>query len=510
MTARGVKDGDVLAAVDLGSNSFHMVVARYAHGQLVVIDRLREAVRLGGGLNARGQLSEVSQRRALSALRRFGQRLQDMQAGTVRVVGTNTLRQARSVATFLQRAGRALGHPVEIIAGIEEARLIYLGASHHLPGAEGQRLVVDIGGGSTEIIRGRGLEPLAMESLTMGCVSLSSGAFPRGKLSPRNFRAARLTARLELEPVKAAFRKVELAQVVGTSGTIRAAQSVLGALEPAAGAGITVAGLELLIRRMQAAGHVDNLQLPELSRDRAEVFPGGVAILVEVMAALNLERVQVSDGALREGILYDLLGRLTDEDARVRTVRAMAARYHVDTSQAERVEATAQVLLAQAAAQWDLGTEADGNVLAWAARLHELGLDIAHSNYHRHGAYVLENADLPGFPREEQQVIACLVRGHRRALERSEFLQLSKDWQRRALRLTVLLRLAVLFQRSRTASGAPALRLRVQGRSLRLQLPRAWLAARPLTGADLEREQDLLARAGFQLVIQRRAGKGRA
>jgi len=493
---------DVLASVDLGSNSFHMLVARFDHGQLTVIDRLREMVRLASGINARERLTEASQARALAALRRFGERLRDMQAGRVRVVGTNTLRRAKSTGRFLQRAAKALGHPVEIISGIEEARLIYLGASHNLPRVDGPQIVVDIGGGSTEIIAGKGFDPVIMESLALGCVSLSEGGFPDGRLSAKNFERARLQVRLELEPVRSQFRKVEPAQVAGTSGSIRAAHSVLTVLDRAP-QGLTVDGLEYLIREMISAGHVSELRLPELSDDRAEVFAGGVAILVEVMQALGLPRMNVADGALREGILYDMIGRLTDEDARVRTVRAMAARYQVDRPQAERVEATAMNLYAQAREEWELGNDQQ-LLLAWSARLHELGLDIAHAHYHRHGAYVLANADMPGFPREEQQVLACLVLTHRRKFERSAFGGLPLAWQRPALRLAILLRLAALIHRSRTGGAVPDLRLRVQGRTLRLQVPAAWLESNPLTLADLERERDYLDEADYKLLIQRR------
>ena len=494
---------DVLAAVDLGSNSFHMVVARFAHGQLTVIDRLREMVRLASGLDARNRLTDESQARALATLQRFGERLRDVHAGRVRVVATNTLRKANSTGRFLQRAAKALGHPVEIISGIEEARLIYLGASHNLPSVDGPQLVVDIGGGSTEIIAGRGIEPSAMESLAMGCVSVSARCFPEGRLSEKNFGKARLQARLELEPVRSQFRKVAPVQVAGTSGSIRAAYAVLSALQRAPG-GVTVDGLEYLIERMVAAGRITDLHLPELSADRAEVFPGGVAILVEVMRALALERMTIADGALREGILYDMVGRLTDEDARVRTVRAMAARYQVDRPQAERVEATALNLYAQVSEAWDL-PDNQKLLLSAAARLHELGLDIAHAHYHRHGAYVLENADMPGFPRDEQQVLACLVLAHRRKFERSVFNVLPGPLQRPALRLAILVRLAALVHRSRTAGVTPDLRLHVQGRTLRLQVPATWLQSNPLTLADLEREREYLDEADYKLIIQRRS-----
>jgi exopolyphosphatase/guanosine-5'-triphosphate,3'-diphosphate pyrophosphatase len=496
---------EVLAAVDLGSNSFHMLVARLSHGQITVIDRLREMVRLGAGLDARQRLDGNSQQRALGCLARFGERLRDMHAGRVRVVGTNTLRHARGTSRFLRQAEIALGHPVEIISGIEEARMIYLGASHHLPGVTGQRTVVDIGGGSTEIIAGQGLEPRAMESLAMGCVSVSERHFPKGRLLERQFQDARLAVRLELEPVRAQFGRLQPEQVAGTSGTIRAAYSALAGLDRAR-RGITVTGLEHLIELMIAAGQVGSLRLPGISPERAEVFPGGVAILVEVMKALDIDRMRVADGALREGLLYDMVGRLTDEDARERTVRAMASRYHVDAAQARRVESTALLLLGQVRKDWDLAGEEPMRLLGWAARLHEVGLDIAHAHYHRHGAYLLENGDMAGFPQDEQRVLACLVHAHRRKFEKRLFGRLPRAWGRRALRLALLLRLAVLFHRSRTGVSLPKITLKAKGRTLRLEIPGEWLDASPLTLADLEREAEFLAAGGVQLTVQRLRG----
>lgn len=480
-----------------------MLLARFDHGQLTIIDRLREMVRLGGGLDERQRLSASSQSVALACLQRFGERLRAVKAGKVRVAATSTLRQARSTGRFLQQAAKALGHPVEIISGIEEARLIYLGASHHLPRVDGPQLVVDIGGGSTEIIVGRGLEPLAMESLAIGCVSLGRTAFPDGRLSAKSFAKARIQARLELEPVRSIFRRFEPAQIAGTSGSIRTAHAVLTALGRVP-QGISIDGLEYLIDTMIGFGRAGAIRLPELSAERAEVFPAGVAILVEVMRAMALPRMSVADGALREGILYDLVGRLTDEDSRVRTVRAMAARYQVDLVQAGRVAATASLLFHQVCDDWDLSSEHE-QLLGWAARLHELGLDIAHAHYHRHGAYVLQNADMPGFPREEQQLLACLVLAHRRRFERAGFNALSPAWQRSALRLALLLRLAALFHRSRTDTALPDLRFRVHGRSMELQLPASWLASNPLTLADLERERSFLAEADYRLTIRRQS-----
>jgi exopolyphosphatase/guanosine-5'-triphosphate,3'-diphosphate pyrophosphatase len=496
-------DAEILGAVDLGSNSFHMVIARFSHGQLVVMDRLRESVRLAAGLDRRNRLDASSQRRALDCLARFGERLRNMHANRVRVVGTNTLRKARGAERFRDQAKRTLGHPVEVISGIEEARLIYLGVSHSLPRVRGTQMVVDIGGGSTEIIQGRGLRPETMESLYMGCVGLSARAFPGGKLSPRNFRVARQAARLEIEPVRARFLQRSMSRVAGASGTIRATHDVLTALGRGR-KGINVKDLDYLIDRMIAVGHMRRLRLPGLPADRADVFPGGVAILVEVLASLNIDRMVVAEGALREGILYDMVGRLTDEDARLRTVRAMQARFRVDARQARRVSATALQLWRQVSERWDVGRDADRNMLAWSAALHELGLDIAHAHYHHHGAYLLENADMPGFARDEQHVLAGIVRCHRRKLSPDHFLQLPGEWRLRALRLTVLLRLAVLFNRSRTPESLPTLALSASGRELALSLPLRWLRDNALTEADLEQECRYLAGAGLELRVVRR------
>lgn len=502
---RNVRRGspEVLGAVDLGSNSFHMVIARFSHGQLVVMDRLRESVRLAAGLDRRNRLNLVSQRRALECLARFGERLRAMHASRVRVVGTNTLRKARGAERFRDQARKALGHSVEVISGIEEARLIYLGVAHSMPKVRGLQTVVDIGGGSTEIIQGRGYAPETLESLYMGCVGLSAAAFPGGRLSARNFRQARQAARMEIEPVRARFMLREAARVVGASGTIRAAYDVLTALGRAR-KGIDVKDLEFLIDKMIAAGNVRELRLPGLSADRAEVFPGGIAILVEVLASLKLRRMVVADGALREGILYDMVGRLTDEDARLRTVRAMQARFRADGRQARRVSATALSLWRQVADDWDLRRDADRSMLAWAAALHEVGLDIAHAHYHHHGAYVLENADMPGFARDEQSVLAGMVRCHRRKFGQEQFATLPVEWQLRASRLTVLLRLAVLFNRSRKQEAAAQMRLAVTGRRLELALPARWLRSNPLTAADLEQECRHLAGAGLALRVVRR------
>ncbi len=500
MARAAAKVPDVLAAVDLGSNSFHMVVARHDHGQLVIVDRLRETVRLGAGLDEQGRLSRESVERALQCLERFGQRLRDMQASSVRVVGTNTLRKARRKGAFLDRAREALGHPIEIIAGVEEARLIYLGVAHTTPQESGPRLVVDIGGGSTELILGEGLATRQLDSLYMGCVSFSGEYFGDGDVTDKRMRKARTAAQLELAPVVARFRRSEWETAFGASGTLRAVNDVLQA-RGGSPAGITRDGLEWLLGECLRAGSTARLKLPGLAADRQEVLPGGLAILVEVFDMLGVQSMRVAEGALREGLLYDLLGRLTDEDARARSVRAMAGRFHVETAHAERVEATALGFLAQVREAWKLDEPLAESMLAWAARLHEIGLDISHAHHNRHAAYLLQHADMPGFPREEQQLLAALVGAHRRKLSLEALEDLVPPWHEKAGYLIVLLRLAVLLHRDRVPRALPQISLRAKGRTIDVEFPAGWLDGHPLTVADLEQEVAYLQAAGLRLRV---------
>ncbi len=489
---------EIIAAVDLGSNSFHMVVARHLHGQLTIMDRLREPVRLAFGLDEQGRLSREVMDRALACMERFGQRLRDMHAESVRVVGTNTFRQARRKGAFLDRAHVALGHPIEIISGIEEARLIYLGVAHSSPGEPGKRLVVDIGGGSTEFIIGEGQQTHQLESLRMGCVTMSKQFFDDGEITEKRIKRARMAARIELEPIVERYKATGWEQALGSSGSIRALYEVVRAAGGHEG-GITLESLENLIEHALRAGHVSRLRLPGLDEDRTPVFAGGLVILTEVMQSLEVQGMRAADGALREGLLYDLLGRHTDEDARVRTVRSMAARYHVDMAQADRVETTALKLLHDLEEVWAVGEPLAESVLGWASRLHEIGLDISHAHYHRHGAYLLQNSDMPGFPREEQMLLAVLVGCHRRKLSLDILEELMPPWHLKAELLIVLLRLAVLLNRGRSKSPLPEIKLAAKVRMLELKFPQRWLEEHPLTLADLEQESELLKAVGFRL-----------
>lgn len=488
---------ETVAAIDLGSNSFHMIVARALNGQLHVLDRLQEMVRLAAGLDERHRLEKEAQRRALACLERFGQRLHGIRRDSVRVVGTDTLRRARNVPKFLAAAERALGHPIEIISGQEEARLIYQGVARNLPDDAKNRLVVDIGGGSTEFIIGKQLEPVHMESLHMGCVGLSLKYFPRGTITRKRLEQAETAARLELQPVQAEFCRIGWEAAYGASGTVRA----IGAIVRAQGwdeQGITRDALYRLREIILSAGSSYRLKLPGLPEERAPVFPGGLVIMLAAFEALHIERLLVSDGALREGLLYDLLGRIRQQDVRSRTIGSLSNRYHVDIAQAVRVERTARYCCAQMSATWKL-LEDDIHALGWATRLHEIGLAIAHTKYHKHGAYLVRHSDLPGFSLQEQWLLAALIRGHRRRFPRELFEELKGRQFRKAVRLCLLLRLAVLLHRARAEIELPLFELMGRSRGLSVRFPRGWLKKNPLTRADLEQEARYLRAAGLRL-----------
>jgi exopolyphosphatase/guanosine-5'-triphosphate,3'-diphosphate pyrophosphatase len=363
-----------------------------------------------------------------------------------------------------------------------------------------KRLVIDIGGGSTEVVIGEGFNPLLLESLSVGCVGLSAICFDDGRISEKRFERARTAVRLELEPMQEAYRKLGWLQAFGSSGTVRVIGDVLRRLNPEAPR-ITLDNLRALADRVIAAGHVDELDLPDVDAERSPVFPAGLAILLEIVENFGIDRVRVAEGAMREGLLYDLMGRFTDEDARVRSVRAMEKRYHVDGLQADRVEATAVSLLEQVESEWGLEDPLAELVLRWAARLHETGLDIAHSKYQRHSAYLLQNADMPGFPREEQQLLSALVGGHRRQLSLESLEDLLPPWDRHAEFLIVLLRLAVLLHRGRSPQPLPEVQLSVKGRTVNLELPQGWMKEHPLTLEDLAQERLYLKEAGVRLNI---------
>jgi exopolyphosphatase / guanosine-5'-triphosphate,3'-diphosphate pyrophosphatase len=489
---------DTLAAVDLGSNSFHLLVGRVVDGQVYPLDTLREQTQLGAGLTADKKLDRASQARALEALARFHERLRGLPRDAVRAVGTNALRIAKNAPAFLREARETLGFPIEVIAGREEARLIYLGVAHALPPAEDKRLVVDIGGGSTELIVGQGLKPRLMESLYMGCVSSSLRHFPEGRIDKKGLKAAVLEARQELAVVAQRYRRAGCREAVGSSGTARSLEGILGENGWAAH-GLTRDGLDRLWDLLVDAGRADPRRVPGLKPARASVLPGGFAIMYAVFEELNLEEMTVSEAALRHGVLYDLLGRVTHRDMREATVAQFMRRYHVDAAQAERVSELALRAYDQLRARANGDDDPDRKLLEWAARLAEVGLSIAHAQYHRHSAYVLSNADMPGFSRAEQQRLARIVLAHRGKLEKERDGGVENgDWH-----IVFALRLASTLLRRRRRIRLPAFRVLAGDSRYSLELPKSWLARNALTTAALESEARQWEAAGRQLLVRR-------
>ncbi|MGE0357910.1 MAG: exopolyphosphatase [Burkholderiales bacterium] len=474
-----------LAAVDLGSNSFHLAVGRVVDDQIYPLDAIKETVRLGAGLGPDKRLDAPAQERALATLRRFAERLAGMPPESVRVVGTNTLRVAKNAEEFLQKARDALGFPIEVISGREEARLIYAGVVHSLPLAERNRLVVDIGGGSTEFIIGVRLKPKVMESLYMGCVSWTRRYFPEGRIDKKSMKAAELAARVQLQTIVSRFEKEGWREAVASSGSARSISEAIVA-SGRAERGITAEGLEWLREEALSAGEVRKLAIPGLREERLPVFAGGLAIMSAVFAEFSLRQVTIAEGALRQGVLWDLLGRVHHRDIREVTVDQFARRYHVDPAQSQRVGALARALYRQLEPVRDEKGASAELFLDWAARLHEIGISISQAAYHKHSAYILANADMPGFSRQEQGWLSNLVLAQRGRL--SKMREAFADDP--ALATTALcLRVSVILHRSRRAMKLPALKVARKAKGVRLEVDGAWLARNTLAAVALEAER---------------------
>lgn len=497
-----------LAAVDLGSNSFRLIVGRVdetaAGRQIHAVDVLREPVRLGAGLDAERFLDSASQERALATLARFGERLRGFDSRAVRAVATNTLRVAKNAALFLAKAEETLGYPIEVIGGREEARLIYAGAAHTVAPIEGRRLVIDIGGGSTEFIIGQNYEPLLLESLYIGCVSHSRTYFRDGVIGASAMTDAILEARLHIESIAGEYRRRGWQQVIGSSGTARALADLIEAnafnLEGVA-YGITRAGLERLKRALLKAGHLDRVKLHGLKADRAPVLAGGLSIMIAAFEELGVDYAETTDGALRLGVLYDMVGRSHQQDMRAVTVERFMSRYAVDRAQAERVARCALALYRQLPVD-DARREGDERILQWAGALHEIGLSISHNGYHKHSSYILENADMPGFSKTEQVRLAALQLGLGGKLSKTAALPATD------LRLLFCLRFAVLLCRRRV--DVEPLQVGADKAGYWISVAREWADGNPLADYQLTQEAAEWVKAGRTVRRVWRPGAGPA
>ena len=495
---QSVQDQQMLAAIDLGSNSFHMVMARLINGQIQIIDQRGEKVQLAAGLHPINGISEDAQQRALDCLERFAEPLRGLQRHQVVALGTNTLRAGRNSKEFIQKANAVLGFPIEVISGIEEARLVYLGVAHTLADDDGKRLVIDIGGGSTEFIIGEKFKPKALESLHMGCVTYSDRYFPDGNISESGFNKAIAAARNELIAIKARYQALGWENVVGSSGTIRATSRVLqnyGLSE----SGISYKALQRLKKLILQSKTVNDLELQGVKEQRLKVFPAGVAILLAIFKELDLDTMHYSEGALREGALHDLIGREQHEDVREKTVDGMQERFVVDTNQANRVKNTAMHFYQQVAEKWKLAEPEYEEWLRWACDLHEVGLAIAHNHFNRHSSYLVQNSDMPGFTRTTQDTLSLLLRYQRKKLVTPELDDMPKRGRNIIMRLIILLRLSILFHRGRGIEEVIEPEIKVSKYSIELSFPEYYMENHPMTIMDLDEEKAYLDSVCYEL-----------
>ena len=489
-------DGSLLAAIDIGSNSFHLIIAKIEHGEMRTQEVLAEKVQLGAGLKNH-RLSAEAIARGLECLARFAQLISSAGPTRIRAVGTNALRQAHNRAAFTQPAADILGTKIDVIYGREEARLVYLGVAHTLADDAQSRLVVDIGGGSTEFIIGERFEPKRLESLQMGCVSYGRKYFPDGLISEANYRRAYDRARVEVAHIHHRYHSGHWMEAVGSSGTLNAINAIVTQNGWSDG-NITRKSLEQLERKLLKFSHFDEIKLEGLPDTRRNVILAGTAITTALFDILGVEQMRTSRGALREGVIYDLMGRLSHEDVRERTISALMQRYNVDLDSADIVERRCRMLVAVCRGSWKLDSE-DWELLLWAARTHEIGMAISHKHFNRHTAYLLRNSDLPGFSQEEQEALALLTQGQRGKLPTELLEELPKQQRRRALYLLAILRLAVRLRHVEFLEALPEFGVVAEKLSLSLGIPEGWLEEHPLTAAELEQERSALGKLDFTL-----------
>lgn len=496
-----MQNGTLLAAVDLGSNSFRLEIGRLDHGQIQRTEYLKETVRQGNGLDADRNLSRDAMQRGWDCLARFSERLAGFRKGQVRAVATQTLREARNRDDFLGPAREVLGFPIDVISGREEARLIYQGVAHLLPQSAERRLVVDIGGRSTELILGQGLEAQVMESYRVGSVAWSMKYFPKGEFTVQAFERAGVAAKAVLEEALDRYRRDAWDVAYGSSGTIGAVGDALAASGWPAGT-VSRAGLDWLLDRLLKVQNADRLKLDGIKDDRRPVIGGGVSVLLAVFDLMGIDEMKAAQGALRHGVLYDMLDREhADTDLRAVTVERIATKFGADAAQGGRVARVAAALLQQV--QVPVAAEPAERMqrkVTWAARLHEIGSRISHSDYHKHGAYILDNADAPGFAQPELHRLSLLVLGHRGKLRKLEA-DFNDDLFAQQL---LALRLAVILCHARRDPDLKGMRLSMDPgdeRAFRLTLRPGWVDAFPQSAWLLREESLAWEKVGRRLEV---------
>ncbi len=491
---------NLTAAVDLGSNSFHLLLARRRDDGWIALERVKEKVQLGRGLTGTN-LSADALRRGLECVERFAQRLHAVPQDQLTIVGTCALREAKNRDEFLHQAERILGAPVRVLAGAEEAALIFLGVSHVLTADSRQRLVVDIGGGSTEFAFGRSFAAERVASINLGCVSLTDRCFQAGKPLPAAFNDARREAMKLLEGVTPQLGGAGWDEVIGTSGTIESIQDVLEANGWCRQQQITPDGLARIEQAIVDRRWVSGFGIPGLAPERVDIFPAGVAALAAIMSALDISAVRCCDASLLDGLLYDMSGRRSVENVQERTVMNWRDRLDASPAQVARVRRTVETLWRHVSVPWQLEDDDARSLLGWAAELHEIGFEVSARQPQRHGAYLIQNGDMPGFSAEQQRAVALLVRCHRGGMPAFAFAAYDSETGRRMQKMAVLLRIAVILERSRCDEHSPRVAAHVEGERLLLELPADWLAGHALSRAELDSERNRLERLGIDLQV---------
>ncbi|MDG1065549.1 MAG: Ppx/GppA phosphatase family protein [Luminiphilus sp.] len=488
-------DGSLLAALDLGSNSFHLLIGRLEHGEIKPVHTLAEKVQLGAGLNGR-TLSQGAIERGLACLKQFAQLLQSVEPSRIRVVGTHALRRANNRQEFTRPAEQILGVPIDVVYGREEARLVYLGVAHALADDERSRLVVDIGGGSTEFIVGRRFEPTRLESLQLGCVSYANTYFPNGKISKRRFCNAYEQAMIEVSHIRKHYSAKHWSEAVGSSGTLQAIEALIR-INGWSHNGIDRTSLERLRKSLLKYKHADEIPWEGLNDKRRQVLAAGVAIALAIFRGLDIEKMRTSKGALREGVVYDLVGRLRHEDVRERSIGAILARYNADPVASAGVATTVRDLSTAVGKVWGLGRR-DIELLVWAGRCHAIGVGISQKHYNRHSAYLLENSDLPGFSQGEQELLATLVNYQRGKLRQNELNAIRIKHGEKVVKMLAIVRLAVVLKWAEDLEG---LQVKASSISLHLCFSAGWYKNHPLTTKELSAASTAIKKLGLQLQL---------
>lgn len=485
------------AAVDLGSNSFHMVVVRVSAGSVQIIGKVKQKVRLAAGLDDNMMLDEISMERGWKCLETFAERLQDIPVGNIKVVATATLRLAQNAEVFILKAQKILNHQLQVISGEEEARQIYLGVAY-TSANQGNSLVIDIGGASTEIIIGNDMQPINLVSLEMGCVTFMERYFVAGRLTKAHFNSAIEAAKDKLQPVVKDFVCFDWQQCLGASGTPQAITEILVTQEISDA--IRLDYLRNLMEQCIDCSHIDSLQIEGLTESRRAIFPSGLSILIALFEKLNITEMQISGGALREGLIYGMLENTQQTDRRQVTLAETIEKYHIEAEQAERVRLVAESFYSQYCAQSNICNFDAKAVLDASATLHEIGLHIEYKQYHKHGAYILSYMPLLGYSQLQTQSIRDLVSSHRQDINPNLFDHYHAELKPLMDALSRILRLSCLLSVRRKNDVLPDISLKIEDENWTLQFPVGWLKAHPLIDAELANEKWLQHKVGWSLT----------